>query len=56
MKALLEYLETTDSEILNQGEEVTFLTDRRQEIIDFILHFGELVRLMDGRYCQNFHY
>jgi hypothetical protein len=48
MRALLEHLETTDSEIMNQREELTFLTERRQEITDLNHHFRELVSDVNG--------
>jgi hypothetical protein len=47
-RTLLEYLVSSDLEILNQGEEPTFLTERRHEIIDLTLCFGELVSEIHG--------
>jgi hypothetical protein len=38
-----EYLGSTDSEIINHEEELTFLTNRRKEIIDFTLCSRDLV-------------
>jgi hypothetical protein len=45
---LLEHLETTDSEILNQREELPLLTERRQEITHLIHYFRELVSEVNG--------
>jgi hypothetical protein len=42
-RELLEHLEPTDIEILNQGEEPTIHTEKRQEIIDLTLCSRELV-------------
>ncbi|XP_046145366.1 uncharacterized protein LOC123988658 [Osmia bicornis bicornis] len=36
-EALLEYLATTDLEILNRGSSPTFVTSRRQEVLDITL-------------------
>ena len=40
---LLEYLNTTDLEILNRGSTPTFVTSRRQEVIDLTLGTFQLV-------------
>jgi hypothetical protein len=47
-RPLLECPGCTDLEILNRGEEPTFLPERRQEIVDRTRMFRELVNEIHG--------
>ncbi|XP_029054193.1 uncharacterized protein LOC114881543 [Osmia bicornis bicornis] len=43
-EALLEFLSTTDLEILNRGSSPTFVTSRRQEVLDITLGSKKVVQ------------
>jgi len=46
--ALLEYLVTTDMDILNKGTKPTFVVSRRQEVIDISLASGDVAPYIVG--------
>ena len=46
--ALLEYLVTTDMDILNKGTKPTFVVSRRQEVIDISLVSGDIAPYIVG--------
>lgn len=43
-RKLLEFLAATDLELLNRGNELTFCTEVRREVLDIIICSRQLVR------------